>query len=181
MEKDVCGFDINLLKQVKNLLKDSNIQELEIEEGNNLYLRVSKKGSHQQQNAMPGYGVQYQPVMAHQPHPTNGANVPDLQAPKTAVKAAAPVAEKSPYDDETRYYKIKSPVIGTYYEAASPSSPAYVKVGDVVSPDTTVCIVEAMKVMNELKADVRGKIVQLLKSNGSPIQAGEPLFIVEKA
>ena len=74
---------------------------------------------------------------------------------------------------------IKSPMVGTFYISASPDEPAFVKVGDVVAPDTVVCIVEAMKVMNEVKAGVEGSVVEILVENSHPIEFGTPLFRVE--
>ena len=74
---------------------------------------------------------------------------------------------------------IKSPMVGTFYTAPNPDSPAYVKVGDHVGPETTVCIVEAMKVFNEIPAEVSGKIVTVLVENGEPVEFGQPLFKVD--
>ena len=74
---------------------------------------------------------------------------------------------------------IKSPMVGTFYAAPNPESPAYVKVGDHVGPETTVCIVEAMKVFNQIPAEVSGKIVAVLVENGEPVEFGQPLFKVD--
>ncbi len=171
MEKNVCGFDIAFLKQVKSLLEDSNIQELELEEGDSLYLRISKKKA----RVMPSGcapAVLYEPAEPSQ----HDDIMPKAPAPAKEQKPS----QKAAYEDENKYFKIKSPVIGTFYEAPSPQSPPYVKTGDTVSKDTTVCIVEAMKIMNEIKADIQGKVVEILKTNSSPVQSGEALFIVEK-
>lgn len=172
MPKDVCGFEPNFLKQIKSLMEETSIEELEIKEGENKYLKISKKK----------YAQESAPVYAVPPAYYSSAPAPSAHAPAAAenskVVAAAP--KVSAYDDETKFSKIKSPVIGTFYSSPSPDSPPFVKTGDSVSPDTTVCIVEAMKVMNEIKADVQGKIVQILKSNSNPVQANEVLFIVEK-
>lgn len=174
MSKDIFGFDSNFLKQIKTLMKETSIQEIELEDGEKRYIKITKKG--------PSNGpvqvlspVQYAPSAVPAPAP---------QAETAAAKPApAPAQEKtkSQYDDETKYFKIKSPVIGTFYASPSPASPPFVKTGDRISKDTTVCIVEAMKVMNEIKADVQGKIIEILKSNASPVLANEPLFIIEKA
>ena len=74
---------------------------------------------------------------------------------------------------------IKSPIVGTFYAAANPESPPYVKVGDHVGPETTVCIVEAMKVFNQIPAEVSGKIIAVLVENGQPVEFGQPLFKVD--
>lgn len=173
MSKDIFGFDANFLKQIKTLMKETSIQELELEDGEKRYIKITKKG-------IPG-AVQAAPVMQYAPAPA--AQIPAGQHDTPAAKPApaAPEKVKSAYDDETKYFKIKSPVIGTFYASPSPTSPPYVKTGDRISKDTTVCIVEAMKVMNEIKAETQGKIVEILKSNSSPVLANEPLFIIEKA
>ena len=96
-----------------------------------------------------------------------------------AVEAAAPAAE-APSDagDDAGLHRIESPMVGTFYSAANPDSPAYVNVGDTVGPDTTVCIIEAMKIFNEIKAECAGKIVEVLVDNAEPVEFGKPLFRV---
>ena len=174
MSKDVFGFDVNFLKQVKTLFKETNIEEVEIEEGENQYLRVSRRKPAPVVQTVSAPLIQ-QPVTVQQ-QPAQ----PAQSAEKAVTPQAAPKAEKSPYEDETKYAKIKSPIVGTYYEAASPGAPAFVKTGDSVNPDTVVCIIEAMKVMNEIRSEVKGKIVQMNKQNGASVQANEVLFIIEK-
>lgn len=175
MSKDVFGFDANFLKQVKGLMKETGIQELEIEDGDKRYIKITKKNA-----AAPAPAPQYVQMPAQVPMPS--APHPEVHAAKPAAAPAAPQEKaKSAYDDESKYFKIKSPVIGTFYSSPSPASPPFVKVGDRISKDTTVCIVEAMKVMNEIKADIQGKIIEILKSNANPVLANEPLFIIEKA
>ncbi len=174
MPKEIMGFDAQFLKQVKTLFQETTIEELEIAEGEDVYFRVSRK-KETPVVSMPAPAVSVMPAVAApspQPAPTATPVAP------TAPAASAPAA--SQYDDETKYHKIKSPIVGTFYEKPSPDSAPFVKIGDVVSPDTTVAIVEAMKVMNEIKAEVKGKIVQILKADASPVQANETLFIVEK-
>ncbi len=167
MTKEVCGFEIGFLKQIKDLLIATKIEELEIEEGQNRYIRVSRKKS-RDSNAQQPYLQSAQ------------AAIPLMNPPSNQpVQIITPAKQVNPYDDEKKFFRIKSPVIGTFYGTPSPESPPYVKVGDVVSEDTTVCIVEAMKVMNEIKADIKGRIVEILKSNGNPVQTKDPLFIVE--
>ncbi len=167
MAKEILGVDSSVLREVKNLFNETNIEEIELEEPEKFYMRISRKKQ----------AVQVQTIAA-----------PVAAAPVAAAPAAAPVAAAAPaapaagqYDDAAKYHKIVSPVIGTFYEAASPEASAFVKVGDTVSPDTTVCIVEAMKVMNEIKADAKGKIVQILKGNGDSVLNNEVMFIVEKS
>lgn len=109
---------------------------------------------------------------------------PSLSAPAFAAPAAAPThAVPSPATEEkpaaSNLKEITSPMVGTFYVAPSPDSPPYVEVGQEVTPDTVVCIVEAMKVMNEIKAEVSGVIAEVVAENGKPVQFGEVLFRVK--
>ncbi|MCA8917624.1 MAG: acetyl-CoA carboxylase biotin carboxyl carrier protein [Planctomycetes bacterium] len=102
------------------------------------------------------------------------ASAPVAQAP---VAASAPQA--SPSAPAAGTVEIKSPMVGTFYRAASPEAPAYANEGDQVSADTSVCIVEAMKVFNEIKAEVEGTIVSILVENGDTVEYGQPMFLVK--
>jgi len=106
---------------------------------------------------------------------------PPASAPTTQQfsVAGATAAVQSPIEDNPSIAEIKSPMIGTFYKAANPESPPYVQVGDHVGPDTTVCMIEAMKVFNELPAEVSGKIVSVLVENGESVEFGQPLFKVD--
>ncbi len=97
----------------------------------------------------------------------------------SAPVAAAPPQTSAPAADDAHLHLIKSPMVGTFYTASSPESPAFVRVGDHVGPDSVVCIVEAMKVFNEIPAEVSGKIVAVLVENGEPVEFGQPLFKVD--
>ncbi len=169
MAKEIFGVDSSVLREVKNLFKETNIEEIEMEEPEKFYIRISRKKQ---------AGV-VQTVAAPAPVHTHAA--PVAAAPVAAAAPAAAAPASGQYDDESKYHKITSPVIGTFYTAANPEASPFVKVGDTVSPDTTVCIVEAMKVMNEIKAEVKGKIVQMIKANGDSVLNGEAMFIVEKS
>ena len=96
-----------------------------------------------------------------------------VAVPQIAAAEAAPAAVPQPAGKE-----IVSPMVGTFYRTPSPESPNYVEVGTEVTPDTVVCIIEAMKVMNEIKAETRGVIVEVLAQNGKPVEFGKPLFSV---
>ncbi len=117
-----------------------------------------------------------QKLMASAPAPAPQT----FAAPASAGAASAPAAEESgglPAGIE----EITSPMVGTFYTAGEPGADPFVKPGDKVEPDTTVCIVEAMKVMNEINADIRGEITEVLVENGTAVQYGEPLFRVKTA
>ena len=95
-------------------------------------------------------------------------------APASAAPAPAPVAEPP-----ASHHLMKSPIVGTYYRAADPAAPPFVKVGDVVRKGQVLCIVEAMKLMNEIESDVAGEIIRIHPENGHPVQFGEPLFTIK--
>jgi acetyl-CoA carboxylase biotin carboxyl carrier protein len=103
------------------------------------------------------------------------------QAPAAGASAArgAPAESAMPPAEESNTIVIRSPMVGTFYSAASPDSPPFVKVGEQVGPDTTVCIVEAMKVFNEIPAECSGRIVAVLAQSGDPVEFNQPLFRVE--
>jgi acetyl-CoA carboxylase biotin carboxyl carrier protein len=102
-----------------------------------------------------------------------------LAAPLPAPAAAAPSLTGATPAKVAEGHEITSPMVGTFYEAASPESPPYIKVGDTVSEETVVCIIEAMKVMNEIKAETTGVVTEVLAQNGKPVQFGQPLFRVK--
>jgi acetyl-CoA carboxylase biotin carboxyl carrier protein len=100
-------------------------------------------------------------------------------APAPAVTAHAPVATPAPADDTSNYVTIKSPMIGTFYRSASPDKPIFVNVGDEIAPGAVLCIIEAMKLFNEIEAEISGRIVKILVDNASPVEYDQPLFLVE--
>jgi acetyl-CoA carboxylase biotin carboxyl carrier protein len=156
-------FKMSEIKELIKLVDQTSISELEIEkEGARIAIRKPGK-------AEPASYVQSAAVPAPAPAPAQPAEAP------AAVTAPAP-AEK----DLSGYHQIVSPMVGTFYVAPSPTSPPYVKVGDRVKPDTIVCIVEAMKLMNEIEAEVSGEIVEVLAENGQLVEFGQPLFLVKR-
>jgi acetyl-CoA carboxylase biotin carboxyl carrier protein len=152
-------MDLRKLKTLIDLVSESNISELEITEAEGK-VRIVKGGV-----AMAAPVVMAAP-MAMEP----AAAAPQAAAP---APAAAPVAA------EPAGRVIKSPMVGTYYRAASPGAKAFAEVGSVIKEGDPVCIIEAMKIMNEIEADCAGKIVQILCENGQAVEFGQPLFIVE--
>lgn len=100
-------------------------------------------------------------------------------SPATAPAAAPAAASPAPAEDTTKYLEVKSPMIGTFYRSSSPDKDAYVKVGDTVAKGDTVCIVEAMKLFNEIESEVSGKIVKVLVEDAQPIEYDQPLFLVD--
>jgi acetyl-CoA carboxylase biotin carboxyl carrier protein len=153
-------MDIRKVKKLIELLEESGISELEITEGEES-VRISR-------------------------HPTGGAGVVQyaMPAPAPAAVAAAPAAASaapapsSPVSDGPAGHKVLSPMVGTYYEAASPGSAPFVKIGDTVSVGQTLCIIEAMKMMNQIESDHAGKVVAINARNGEPVEFGQVLFVI---
>jgi acetyl-CoA carboxylase biotin carboxyl carrier protein len=100
-------------------------------------------------------------------------------APVAPATPAAPAAPAAPKSDDSKYVAIKSPMIGTFYRSAKPESPAFANVGDKVSAGQTVCIIEAMKLFNEIESEISGTIVKVLVDNASPVEYDQPLFLVD--
>ncbi len=102
-------------------------------------------------------------------------------AAPTAPQAASDTtqADLSEKENDSKYIEIKSPIIGTFYRKPSPDKPVFVEVGDTVTPESIVCIVEAMKLFNEIESEVSGKIVKVLVDDGTPVEFGQPLFLVD--
>ena len=151
-------MDLRKLKTLIDLVSDSNISELEITEAEGK-VRIVK--------GAPG-GAVAAPVYAAAA-PVSGAPAP-VAAPAVATPEAAPVAEGK---------VIKSPMVGTFYRAASPGAKAFADVGDNVKLGQAICIIEAMKIMNEIEADHEGKVLRILCENGQAVEFGQPLFVVE--
>ena len=113
------------------------------------------------------------------------AAAPVVEQPKAEAPAAAPapvkeeVASPAPVANDADLHKITSPMVGTFYQPPNPDSPAYVKVGDKVGDETIVCIVEAMKLFNEIEAEIKGEIVEVLVKDGQLVEYGQPLFLVK--
>jgi|ERR1700761_16835 len=108
------------------------------------------------------------------------ATVPVAQAPAAAPAVAPAAATAAPATEDTSHYvTIKSPMIGTFYRSSSPDKPLFVNVGDEISSGSVVCIIEAMKLFNEIESEVSGRIVKVLVDNASPVEYDQPLFLVE--
>lgn len=117
-----------------------------------------------------------QPMVTMTPAPI-ATPVAAASVPKTESAPAAPAAE----EQNPRFVTIKSPMVGTFYRSASPDKPAFVKIGDTIEPGNPVCIIEAMKLFNEIESDIKGKIVKILAEDASPVEYDQPLFLVDPA
>jgi len=164
-------MDLKEIKSVIDLMTKNGLSEFELEKGD-FKLRV-KRGPNGEwtSSAAPAAA----PQVVHHHAPMGGFSAPAApMAPVAAATAAAPAATPAAADAT----HIPSPMVGTFYTSPSPESPPYVTVGQEVQEDTVVCIIEAMKVMNEIKAEMRGIIVEVLAQNGKPVEFNKPLFAV---
>lgn len=153
-------MDLRKLKTLIDLVSDSNVSELEITEAEGK-VRIVKGGGAVVQGYAPA------PVYA-------APAAPMAAAPAPAPAAAAPVVAALPEG-----HTVKSPMVGTFYRASSPGAKAFVDVGSVVKEGDTLCIVEAMKILNEIEADKSGTISRILVDNGQAVEYGQALFIIE--
>ena len=152
-------MDLNKIKQVVDLMKKSDLSEFEIQD-QEFKLRIKRD--------VPGRAAAPAPVAA-----------PVAAAP--APVAAAPAAAPAPLAADPNMKVITSPMVGTYYSTPSPDSPNFVAVGSPVKADSVVCIIEAMKVMNEIKAEMSVTITEILVESGKPVEFGKPLFRIRPA
>ena len=147
-------MDIRKIKKLIDLIEESDIAEIEISEGEES-VRISRYSS---------------------------AAPMQLAAPVAVAAAAAPAASApaaAPAEEKISGHAVKSPMVGTFYRSASPGSAAFVEVGQSVSVGQTLCIIEAMKILNQIESDKSGKIKQILVENAHPVEYGQPLFIIE--
>jgi oxaloacetate decarboxylase alpha subunit len=154
------------VRKLIQLVEESNIGELEVWKWWGR-IRISRNGSS-------GNGVV---VSGHVPHELMRAAMP-ASAPPAAAPAAEP--DRKVADDTAGLTPIKSPMVGTFYRSPAPDADPYVEPGDRIESGQTLCIIEAMKLMNEIQAEVRGKIVRVAVQNGQPVEFGQTLFLVDE-
>ncbi len=154
-------MNLKEIKELIEMLKGTDISELEIERSG-VKVRLRKGGD-----------VTFHPVMPRMEYPPAA-----IVAPAVTEAPLAP-AEKPLEPEKTNQIKVTAPIVGTFYRASSPDKPPYVEVGDIVKKGQILCIIEAMKLMNEIESETSGKIAQILLENGQPVEYGQPLFAIE--
>jgi acetyl-CoA carboxylase biotin carboxyl carrier protein len=150
-------MDLNLIKKLVKIVDTSEITDLEVEE-NGLRIKVAKKIRNVQTFTQPQIMSQAVPV-AEQP------KTPEEQTSKT--------------ETQENLHEVRSPIVGTFYRSPAPDADSYANVGDEVEQGAVLCIVEAMKLMNEIESDVSGKVVKILVENGKPVEYNQPLFLIQ--
>lgn len=171
-------FKVQELREIIKLVDSSSLDEF-IYEVDGAKLKLKKnKGVVTEVIAPQAPAVVQQAQAPAAPQPKEEPKAEPKVEVKQEEKSSAPAAKSNNLDDPT-LVKITSPMVGTFYRAPSPDSPPYVQVGDKVEPDTVVCIVEAMKLFNEIEAEVKGEIVEVLVENEQLVEFGQPLFLVK--
>ncbi|PYP90608.1 MAG: acetyl-CoA carboxylase biotin carboxyl carrier protein [Candidatus Angelobacter sp. Gp1-AA117] len=156
------------LKELIEFLIDKDISEFELERGD-VKVRI-KRGADQQ----------VAPIIQHIPvsnHPAPAAHPGPVAVSSTPLPAHPPATPAPPAAEEGLHI-VKSPIVGTFYESPSPGSPPFVKAGDTIETGQVLCIIEAMKLMNEIESDISGELVKRLVNNSQPVEYGQPLFAI---
>jgi acetyl-CoA carboxylase biotin carboxyl carrier protein len=161
------------LKELIEFLIEKDIAEFELERGD---VKVRIKRAVPETQMPEARFVAVQPA----PAPASGAGAAP-PAPAPVATSALPSAPAAPAVEEAGLHIIRSPIVGTFYESPSPGAPAFAKAGDTISVGQVLCIIEAMKLMNEIESDFAGELVKKFVSNGQPVEYGQPLFAVRGA
>ena len=157
-------MDIRKIKKLIELLEESGIAEIEIKEGEEA-VRISRLGTH--------HAAAFHPM----PH---GAHLPVAGAPVPAAPAdAAPAPPSAAPKPKPNEHVITAPMVGTFYAAPSPGAKPFVEIGDEIKVGQVLCIIEAMKMMNQIEADKAGRVTSIMARSGDPVEFGQPLFVVE--
>jgi len=177
-------MDLKLIKKLLGLISESDVNEVAIEEGD-FKIKVTKKAASQTDSQMVPYPVQYQlpqqmgggqqqaPVQQTSSSPMQHS--PDMATNQNTTESTEASKEKQPAGET-----VKSPIVGTFYRSPDPESDPFVQVGDTINKGETLCIIEAMKIMNEIEAEFSGKVNKILVEDGKPVEFDQPLFIIEK-
>ncbi len=161
-------MDLNYIKKLIKILDTSNVAEIEIEE-EGTRIKLSKPKPKVAANISP---VQYIPAQNQEYEISAGI--------EKAGGNLKPEVSKSESSKSENMLEVKSPMVGTFYRAPSPDADSYVSIGSIVSPGSILCIIEAMKLMNEIESEVSGKIIKVLLENAQPVEYNQPLFLIEK-
>ncbi|MCU0665861.1 MAG: acetyl-CoA carboxylase biotin carboxyl carrier protein [Candidatus Omnitrophica bacterium] len=151
-------MNLKEIKEMLNLMSENDLVELEIEK-EGMRVRLKKMGS--------GSLEHHAPIMIER------QNTAQLSS------SGQPVVKPQEQADSSRSVEIKSPMVGTFYRAPSPEAPPYIEVGQIVEPGQVICIIEAMKLMNEIKSEIKGRVAEVLADNAEPVEYGQSLFLVE--
>ncbi len=176
-------MDLQYLRRLVKIFDDSAATELDIEE-EGIRIKISKNAHNLNHDTQTQHIVHMQPFYPQQPMPqvqmpaAQPMQQPVQKAPEATI-TTAPAETPAITEDTSGMHEIKSPIVGTFYRAPSPDSDPFVQVGTHVTPGTTLCIIEAMKLMNEIESDVSGTIEKILVENGEPVEYNQAIFLVK--
>lgn len=161
-------MDLKELKKIINLMKSADISEIEIEgKGKKVRIVRDKKDEHL---------ATLQKLLQSIPHTPAAA---PIQAIDVGREGRTEGGKNSDIDNNENFVQVNAPMVGTFYVAPNPDSPAYVRVGDIVKKGDILCVIEAMKLMNEIESEVDGKIVSILVKNAQPVEYGQSMFLID--
>jgi acetyl-CoA carboxylase biotin carboxyl carrier protein len=170
-------MDLKVIRELLQIVAHSDVAEVEVEhDGLKVIVRRSAPSVTVQPAGFPPYWPPYGPLAAPPSSPPP-LPVPEPNGPASPPSSVAAETAVNPNNELI----IRAPIVGTFYRASSPDSPAFVEIGDVVNPGDTLCIIEAMKLMNEIESEVGGTIKQILVQNAEPVEYDQPLFLVERS
>lgn len=165
-------MDFSQIQEIIRMVSKHKLTEFSLKEGDFKLVIRNQPGVETVAVAAP---------VAQAPAPAMTMPAAPVAPPAPAAKAEAPPAAPVAVEDDAKLIPIKSPMVGTFYRSASPDKPPFIKVGDTVDAGSPVCIIEAMKLFNEIESDVKGKIVKILVDDSSPVEYDQPLFLVDPA
>lgn len=178
-------MDFNQIQELIKLISETGLSEFKLED-KDFKLMIRSKDYFDAEKSSVEPKIITVPSAAPIAMPPQYAPMPAAPQMPIAPPPAAPVAPAAPVgkaesaaDDTSGYIEITSPIVGTFYRSPSPEKPPYIKIGDTVQSDSIVCIVEAMKLFNEIESEVSGKIIKILIEDASPVEYGQPLFLVD--
>ncbi len=168
----------SMIRKLVKLVEESDIAQLEVTSWGRR-VKITKRYAPASGNGHSSGGALTEVVVPQAPPRQESAPQPTPQAVPQQAKESAPAVSEPAESADDKYVPIKSPMVGTFYVSPEPNAPAYVEVGQSIQKGTVVCIVEAMKLMNEIESDISGRIVKRLVDNAQPVEFGQTLFLVE--
>jgi acetyl-CoA carboxylase biotin carboxyl carrier protein len=174
--------DYKEITKLIKLISESNLTEFKMkDEDVELVIRTDKYVKHKKEVVSTQQPIMQMPPqqMAQPQQPQQATQAPAKKAEEVSAPKAEQKAESEETEDSSNLVEIKSPIVGTFYRSASPDKPPFVKVGDVIEAGDVVCIVEAMKLFNEIESEISGKIVKVLIEDASPVEYDQALFLVD--
>ncbi len=183
-------FNLKDIKELISILRRNHVWEFNLEQnGIKIHIvtgkseKAKKQKGDKEERSMHHVPTAYSPMVSMAPAapPVTPYPASPTETPAPETNSTEKAAEEQKEEERKNLISVKSPMVGTFYRAPAPDSPPYVEEGDPVKDDTVLCIIEAMKLMNELKAECSGKVVDILVENGQPVEYGQQLFLIDQS